>query len=68
MWCAGSSPGLPSMRGTWTYWSPAKRHEDAEGLGARELHGEGERTGIVQRGEEKALGHLIRVYKYQGGK
>ena len=46
--------------------SPVKSHEDAEGLEACELLGESERAGIVQPGEEKALGHLIHVYKYLG--
>lgn len=41
----------------------AQGHEDDEGLGAFELHGEAERAGIVQPGED-AQGHLIHVYKY----
>lgn len=41
----------------------AQGHEDDEGLGAFELHGEAERPRIVQPRED-AQGHLIHVYKY----
>lgn len=44
--------------------SPVKGHKDDEGPGGSLLWRKAEKAGTVQSGEQKAQGHLIKVYKY----
>ncbi|GAB0176303.1 hypothetical protein GRJ2_000095500 [Grus japonensis] len=60
---AGSSPGLPSTRETWTYWSSSsKGHKDDYGLRAPDIR----RVRVRELGlfslEKTHEGDLIHVY------
>ena len=54
---AVSSSGAPDIRRTRTCWSESRGgHEDAQRAGAPLLWRQGERVGVAQPGEGKALG------------
>ncbi|GAB0202500.1 hypothetical protein GRJ2_002715600 [Grus japonensis] len=54
---AASSSGVPRMRRTWSCWSESRGgHRDDARAGAPLLWRQAERVGVVQPGEEKAVG------------